>query len=327
VRILLIWPQTVVIGFRVPSSLSNSPNRNVIRVPGGSGKFHFRQAGKVLSEIDDVDARLGGGDVLRSERLLQAGGGHDQGAKRFEGMVGGLDRTPARFVEARLVPAGEGFAGITDFAKVNTVPEGGALGGFPLPVGGDDGLGSVRVIDDEAGDPAGAANGEGLAQVPAPPHPQGKRVVPSIPEGDADTVDPLLQLIGDVEGSEKNPFFKVGPGGREGVVGKAFAVQAGVREPEPGDMEAGSLDRLGKLEFTTQQRSGIVFVEILIMDRVGLAVIDPEGAVPIFGRERGNFPEGRFAPGRDFSVGVPAADLPVTTLTGGRSFPGIVHLR
>ena len=98
------------------------------------------------------------------------------------------------------------------------------------------------MIDDEQGDGARATDGQCLADVAVSPHAQRQGIVPAVAEGDPEAVRAFCELSGDVVGAEQDAFFEMGPGGVKDVVGDGCAIDAGLAEPEAGDVEAGADD-------------------------------------------------------------------------------------
>ncbi len=181
------------------------------------------------------------------------------------------------------------------------------------------------MLDLEAGDEAGAADRQGVAQVVAPPHAQRQRVEPAVAEGDAEAVAPLGQLAGDVVHGVEDALVGAGPEGVQVGVPDDRAVERRLAVAEAAEVEPRAPDRAGHGELPAEQRRRVVLIEPRLGLRERPPVADPAGP-PVRLPEQPHLPPRGCAPRGRRVVPVPCHHLPEAALAAGRRRAGVGDL-
>ncbi len=197
-------------------------------------------------------------------------GGAGWGMSELQVPVQDRDRCPGRVVEAGPIPTGRFEAGVVGLTVVDAVGEDRAGAGAPGPVGGHQ-LRTAVVVEVELQERRRPVGPEVPMRRPAEPA-HGPPLAGDGPE----RVGPRPHEVGDVVGADGEAMVVRRPARAQHLVAHHAAVEVGLDDPEPGDVQPGEAEAVGHLELGPEVRgrtAGFV-VNLWTGDEAGPPVVE-----------------------------------------------------
>ena len=293
---------------------------------GWGGTFQIHPAAKIFPQIDDEQP---GTWLTESDRFKGLGDPDRRLGLRCQppyGFAGQGRRSPRRLRRiSRLIPARNFFSRVVDLAQIDTIEPHRAITHLPTGVADNRLLTAIGKSDVQSSQESRPSHRQLITQIQISPHAQRQRIIPAISQHDAQAILPLDQLPGDIIGAVKRPLGISRPTWIKNLIANSPPVHRGFVIAQSRDEKSGPLNSLRHLEFPAEKRGRIFAIEVLVLERVRLAVIQPLG-LPVLRQQQTHIPGGRFAPCRNRLDLVPNPHFPITGGILCQRFPAIGNL-
>ncbi len=219
-----------------------------------------------------------------SLRLNRDGGNRSTRLHRALGPLHDNRPFPERVIVTGCPPAGQLLARVVNLAEIDAVADDRTQRAGPRGIAAHLFGGTVRVINLQPRNQAGLPDRQRLADVETAPHPEGKRIVPAVPQFHRDDVLPVPQQAGHIIRLVQNPDRIRGPDRGERRPTQRDVIHPRVAITEPNPIEPGLGNRLVDGEGLPKTGRLPVLIERGLVRHRRPAIANPAALRPVTGR-------------------------------------------